>query len=454
MILLVPITPEVAQSKSAHLWPGLVLIIILCLGYLRSGDIVERDAQFVDDLYSVGGQTEGGITHLTARNYHYLALRPLLKIAPAPRDWDYTRLFYANFLHGGLPHLLLNLIGAFAGARLLATFLPFLCTLSIFILGGSFGILVSLWLANPTSEYVPHVGASGGIFAMMGAYYVYNFRYRTKYFFWFPSREQGLIALKTSWFFFLDVILLELVLSAAQLFPSKADSVDHLAHVFGFGAGVFLALFLRFAQRWPMFLQTRAEFLYWSKMKPPAVSHPIFTPFERWAELLQINPYNDQLKLKLFRLLYDHCERLSEKQIELAFTFISPTFIRLYPQEAAVFIKEVLSKGLRLPRRWLERSPYDSIIYLAKQMTYPPEEQYLLVKLVSQYHKSQPRSSEVDLKLEMLMSKLKVFMPAAGADLDSALNSRDESSGSSPSNNTPQIKTGDNTLKRAKKGSQ
>lgn len=392
---------------SNRLWPGLVLVLILMIGYFESNSYLENDVKFVEDLYSVGTDPNSPEPVLTREAYAYLRLRPLLKVTPAPGDWDFRRILIANFVHGSSLHLILNLIGAFAGARICATFLPFLCTLSIFILGGSFGFLVSL-LFSTSGYYVPHVGASAGIFAMMGTYYVYNFRYRTRYFFISPSRRANTIALNTATFFFVDAILLELLLSAAQLVPQVSDGVDHLAHVFGFGAGMALAYALRFIQRWPNFLQTRGEFLIWVnyKNRKEEKFDTFFTPFNRWVELLEMNPYNDWVKEKLFRLLYNHCHRLNQKQLEKVFTLISPTYVRLHGEEASVFIREVLSKNITVPDAWFKRMPYDSIIQLAKHLSRPVEEQHLLLKLVAGYRKNHGNKPDTDRKLELLLGKL------------------------------------------------
>jgi len=387
-----------------------VLILILGIGYLESLPYLENDAKFVEDLYSVGSEPSQTEPTLTKEAYAYLRLRPLLKISPAPGDWDARRIILANFIHGSGMHLAFNLVGAFAGARICATFLPFLCTLSIFVLGGSLGFLASLTFSQ-SGVFVPHVGASAGIFALMGTYYVYNFRYRTRYFFWFPSRRASTIALRTSWFFFVDVILLELLFSTAQFFPTTNDGVDHLAHVFGFGAGMALAYLLRWLQKWPEFLQTRGEFLIWTSKKNLSTYHPFFSPFEKWIQLLEVNPYNDRIKERLFRLLYNQCDRLDPKQLEKVFSFINPTYVRLHGEEAAAFVREVLSKNITIPPKWLKRMPYDSVIQLAKFLASPPEEQHLLFKLVDTYRKVHVKRPETDRKLEILLSKLGELKP-------------------------------------------
>jgi len=411
MILLVPTSPEVPQRYAAKLWPGLVLVIFLGIGFLEANEILQADTEFVDSLYSIGTVPGANPQVLRPEAYAYLKLRPLLKISPAFGDWDFKRVLLANFVHGSSLHLFLNLIGAFAGARILAPFMPFYLTMMIFILGGSTGILASVLLSNNQSAYIPHVGASGGIFAMMGAYYVYNFKFRTRYFFWFPN-GQGSIALKTSWFFFVDVILLELVLSTAQLIPESTDTVDHFAHVFGFASGMLLAFTIRRLVGWPSLLQTRGEYLYWKQAEHSGQYHPVLTVYNRVAELLEINPYNDQLKMKLLRHLSLHCKQLTDEQLRPAFKFISPTYVRMHPEESAGFVKEILFENKKLPLDWLATIPYDSIIQLAKVMTNPPEEQYLLLRLVTEYRKAQKESGDIDRKLELLMRRLQDLMPS------------------------------------------
>src|SRR5438105_102356 len=121
MILLVPTSPEVPKARAPRLWPGLVLMLILGITYLEARDTLEADYDYLNDLSSFVQTNDRGEAELTKEGNKYLKQRPLLRITPSTGDWDIRRLFYANFIHGSVPHLLFNLIGAFAGARLCAT---------------------------------------------------------------------------------------------------------------------------------------------------------------------------------------------------------------------------------------------------------------------------------------------------------------------------------------------
>ena len=265
---------------------------------------------------------------------------------------------------------------------------------------------------------------------MMGTYYIYNFRYRTRYFFWFPSRR-GFINLKTSWFFFVDALLMEIVLSLAQLFPSHIDSVDHLAHVVGLSSGMLLALALRFFQRWPGFLQIRQEFLQWSREVTGETLASTGGQFGEWTRLLDINQYNDQVKLRLYALTRTRIAEMSDESLAQAFRYLSPTFIRLHPEPVSDMIRQVLGTGREIPETWLKATPYDSIIRLAKFLTSSGEDLSVLLSFVSSYRRTHPEGGDIERKLELLTRKLNGFVPpretnrrpkseAPGSPVDSA----------------------------------
>jgi membrane associated rhomboid family serine protease len=367
--------------------------------------VVDADTQFTDSLQDLVEVDQKGEARLKPEGQTLLKERPLLTIAPAQGSWNLERLLSANFIHGSVAHLMLNWVGIFAGARLCTTFIPFLCVLAIFIIGGSLGLLISVLTSTELSQYIPHVGASAGIFALMGTYYVYNFKFRTRYFFWFPNRR-GNINLKTSWFFFVDVILMELLLSTAQLLPQRVDSVDHIAHVAGFASGVALALLLRLIQRWPSYLQTRPEFLRWAQARRQAGSESVLNMFGTYCELLKINPYNDQVKQRLYRLIAQHAADITEDSLHQAVSWMSPTFIRLHTATVADCIAAILENGRKLAPGWLGSTPYDSIIRIAKCLTIPAERQPLLFELVASYRRAHPEGGDIERKLELLMRKL------------------------------------------------
>ncbi len=416
---MVPISPEVPKSHSPKWWPSLLMVLTLQLCFVATYPTLEADNRYVESVQYVLENNLSLDEDVKDQANRLLAKRPLLKISPARGDWTVERLMYGNFVHGTVTHLALNTIGIMAGFRIVTTFIPFLCALSIFLIGGSLGLFASMMLTNQFSTYIPHVGASAGIFALMGTYYVYNFRYRTKYFFWYPSRQAGFISLRTSWFFFVDVILLELVLSTAQFFPERIDSVDHIAHVVGFLSGLALATLLRTTQRWPGFLQTRAEFMYWRFfITPKSLRGTVGTESDRlqlmyhaWLELLQINRYNDELKMRLARTIAAHPKHFSAEQVETAFRFFGPTFVRIHTLELGNLIRALFAQNKKIPQRWLQRCPYDNIIQVAKVLSRSEHGREYLVEFVNEYKKAQSHKPELAKKLTTLIDRLVVALP-------------------------------------------
>lgn len=419
MILMVPISPEVPKSHKPKWWPSILMVFTLQLCFLATYSTLDADNRYVESVQYVLENNLSFEEDVKDQANRLLAKRPLLKISPAKADWTVERLVYGNFVHGTFTHLALNTIGVFAGFRIVTTFIPFLCALSIFLIGGSLGLFASMMLTNQFSTYIPHVGASAGIFALMGTYYVYNFRYRTSYFFWYPNRRAGLISLRTSWFFFVDVILLELVLSTAQFFPERIDSVDHIAHVVGFISGLFLATFLRTAQRWPGFLQTRAEYMYWRYFITPkslvgnsgSENDRLQLMYHAWLELLQINRYNDQLKIRLVKTMSSHPKHFTPEQVEVAFRFFGPTFVRIHTRELGNLVRALFANQKKIPQRWLQRCPYDNIIQVAKTLSQSEHGREYLVEFVNEYRKAQSHKPELAKKLTTLIDKLVDSLP-------------------------------------------
>jgi len=406
MILLVPVSPEVPKFHKPTWGPSWALVTFLIFCYAWFLPVLKSDQVYIENY-----QTLKDSDHWKTEEEEkaYLIQRPLLNFSIAPASWSLERALFSNFLHGGLVHLALNLIGLAAGVRICTTFIPFLCTFSIFLLGGSLGLLLSVWAnQQPAGDFVPHLGSSAGLFALMGTYYIYNFRFRTTYFFWLPGRH-GSLALRTSWFFFVDVLLLEVLLSTGQFLPETFDGVDHLAHVGGFISGCGLAVILRTAQRWPSMLQTRGEFLYWStflgeKLKKSSF-HPIQSAYLGWIELLKINFFNDQLKLKLVQHLSAHIKDFSNDQIQGAFHYFGPTFSRLFSSDMAKLIDSIRVEKKEIPKKWLKKIPYDLIIRISKNLAQNENGTESVYFLVSSYEKAHPGQS-VGRKISALVSKV------------------------------------------------
>jgi len=137
------------------------------------------------------------------------------------------RLFTAMFLHIGPTHLISNLIGLFMLGPIVEGHLGHWRFIAIYLLGGLFGSVASYAFSPALSA-----GASGAIFALLGATVLYFFRFREN----FGSKGQDILRSM------LVVLVLNLVLG------STVAHVDNWGHVGGLLGGLLVGagLFPRF----------------------------------------------------------------------------------------------------------------------------------------------------------------------------------------------------------------
>ena len=137
------------------------------------------------------------------------------------------RLFTAMFLHIGPTHLISNLIGLFMLGPILEGHLGHWRFAAIYLVGGLFGSVASYAFSPALSA-----GASGAIFALLGATVFYFFRFRENF------GQKGQEILRSM----LVVLVLNLVMGGA------VSNVDNWGHVGGLLGGLLVVagLFPRF----------------------------------------------------------------------------------------------------------------------------------------------------------------------------------------------------------------
>jgi rhomboid protease GluP len=93
------------------------------------------------------------------------------------RDGQWFRLVTANYLHGGVAHLAMNLLSLWSVGRALERMLGRRALLSLFLFAGLTGALASTVFAGAASPRFS-VGASTSLFGLVGALAVTQLRYR------------------------------------------------------------------------------------------------------------------------------------------------------------------------------------------------------------------------------------------------------------------------------------
>lgn len=135
------------------------------------------------------------------------------------------RLFTSMFLHFGIEHLLNNMLVLFVLGSRLEQVIGKVRFLLIYLLGGIAGNVISLLLELKSQEFAVSAGASGAVFAVMGAMiYV-------------VIRNKGWLG---------DLSMRQILVMAAfsLYFGFTSSGVDNAAHVGGLLAGFALAVLL------------------------------------------------------------------------------------------------------------------------------------------------------------------------------------------------------------------
>ena len=145
--------------------------------------------------------------------------------APLIMRGEYYRLFTSMFLHFGLTHLLYNMVCLLSLGALLETIVGPVRYFVIYLLGGLAGNLLSVYVQMRTGNYAVSAGASGAIFAVIGALLVVVIR-----------RHGRLGQIR------LERMLLMTALMIAQGFVEAGT--DSIAHVGGAIGGFVLAFLL------------------------------------------------------------------------------------------------------------------------------------------------------------------------------------------------------------------
>jgi membrane associated rhomboid family serine protease len=145
------------------------------------------------------------------------------------------------FLHGGLSHLLGNMLALWVFGRRVEDACGPLRFLAFYLLAGTCATI--LFTVVQQDSIIPGIGASGAIFGVLGAYLLLypGGRIRTLVFLSFVPLWPRIRAIWIVLYF----IGLQII-PAIQILMRKADySINHWAHLGGFFSAVFILLFLR-----------------------------------------------------------------------------------------------------------------------------------------------------------------------------------------------------------------
>lgn len=137
-------------------------------------------------------------------------------------DGQFWRLFTSMFLHFGFEHLAYNMLSLLFLGDILEQATGWVRYLFVYLAGGLCGNLLSLYVSVRTGRYTVSAGASGAIFAVIGAIFYIALRNRRNF-----GREN------------MRRLVLMIVLMIMQGVVDKG--VDNYAHLGGLAGGFLLA---------------------------------------------------------------------------------------------------------------------------------------------------------------------------------------------------------------------
>jgi membrane associated rhomboid family serine protease len=242
---------------------------------------------------------------------------------------NFARLVRASFTHSGWMHLISNLIVLIIFGLAVEQRMGSGLAAVTFLIGSFVGLSLDLVFSSKSL-----LGASAGISALMGAFYVYFWRFEMKFIFSFAFLYNRSFYFAVAWtlpvFYFI----------ADFVGVSDNDGVAHLAHVGGllFGGAVALIDQKRHTLEYPfLYHQEKNIFL---KMKRATAPEKMWTLMEEglaWnvqnglfleaffevAPMVDFKPNQSQIK-KLIAWAKFHLHRLNQKQdLEDASLFLS-----------------------------------------------------------------------------------------------------------------------------------
>jgi membrane associated rhomboid family serine protease len=167
-------------------------------------------------------------------------------LSPLNRGFD--ALFFAQFRHGGLGHLLGNLLALIAFGIYVEQRVNFLVYLFVYLVGGTFAVYAqTLVPGDPTLRIV---GASGNIAAAMGLFFVLFFHNRLRVVvplgFAFPR-----VDLPVKFALPLMFMISDLVGAFGVEDFKQGGGVAHIAHLGGFAIGALVGLAVNAMSRLP-----------------------------------------------------------------------------------------------------------------------------------------------------------------------------------------------------------
>lgn len=300
-------------------------------------ELLARTDDYYDNPFDASYDAFTDWKRLKAKEEKILKGNVVQSLGLVPSRMHYIHTFFTHlFVHGGLMHLLGNMLFLWVVGCLLEDSWGRIPFLLFYLAGGAFA--GTAHCLQDTNSVVPLIGASGAIAAAMGAFAVRHFWTRIKFFYFF------LFFFRPYWgtfclpaFIFLPFWFIQQVsLKYLSDFMGGSD-VAYLAHIAGFIMGVVTALVFRatdFEERY-LAPALQAKHVAAGVRKDPR--------FDKACELLDRG--DDERAMPIFAELVRNRPNDYDTTLDVAMIYKSRGMLEEYRDLAGRVLKGLLLKG-------------------------------------------------------------------------------------------------------------
>lgn len=160
-----------------------------------------------------------------------------------PNDPKLTTFVTSVFLHGGIFHILGNMLFLWIFGDNIEDKIGHVLYFLFYIVAGALACAFYMLFTGFAGGSVPLVGASGAIAGVMGCYMVLFPEARIRFFYWFFYVFMGVLRIRAKWS--LGIWIAINLLNWLVLRSSYVTGVAYAAHVGGFAVGILAAVLLK-----------------------------------------------------------------------------------------------------------------------------------------------------------------------------------------------------------------
>jgi membrane associated rhomboid family serine protease len=294
----------------------------------------------------------------------------------------------AMFSHGGIMHLVGNMVFLFFFGRYVEQRFGSLMYLAVYLCGGLFAMIGYAYFQSEDS-YTSVLGASANVSVIMGAFYVSFYHHKMKIYVWYLFMAK-VVDIGIKKFFPILFILQDVVFS----FIGGAG-IAHLAHVNGLFIGMTFGYLWQRKNKLPKDFLYPFEFEKWRVIKTQSDD----SYYEEANKLLEYNPGNSTIKSETRKHIFKsiiETNKLS-REMHLNLLHLIPDYIEQYivaPDSGKEFYSYMNKMSSKHMSKYLKRINQKKLLILIDR-SIDSEEYFLSIHFIHNFFIKYPRSSKI-----------------------------------------------------------